>query len=114
MKRLRLLYVWALERLYLRAIQTRYVEGTDPDDGGHGELKWGWNDPDGTNRPLIMVQLKHTKTGQCMRMLMSPAQVLLQNLYTQEALQDQARKFGYDPLEPPEYDTRYIRVPDKW
>ena len=112
--RLKRLYVRVLEYLYLRAIQSRHVSGTDPDDGGHMVLRWGWNDPRGRNRPFIMAQLKNTKTNAIAGILMSPRQAHGLEMYLHEAIGDQAAKFGYMPLDPPEYDTRYIRVPDKW
>lgn len=113
MRLLKAWYTYVLERLYLRAIQRRYVVGTDPDDGGHGELRWGWNDPMGHNRPLVGVTLSNSKGGFKARLIMSPKQAWLTTNYLREALRDQARKFGYDFTDPPEYDTRYLRVPDE-
>jgi hypothetical protein len=111
---IRRVYVTLLERLYLRVMQSSPpLPGTDPDDGGHMEMRWGWNDPTGNNRPLFVVIVKHTKTGNVTRMMMSPKQVDLAMTYTWDALIDQGKKFGYTSSTPPDYDTRWIRVPSE-
>jgi hypothetical protein len=110
---IRSLWVGLVEWLHLRTIQGRYVEGTYPDDGGHGELRIAWNDSRGHNRPLFVVLMTHTRTGQRTRLLLSPNQLHLFMLYGDEALGTQSRSFGYDVTNPPEYDTRWMRVPDE-
>lgn len=107
------MWLWLIETLYLRTVQTRYVEGTDPNNGGHVELRIAWNDPRGHNRPLFAVLMTHTRTGQRTRMLLSPNQLHLFMLYGDDALGAQSRSFRYDVTNPPEWDTRWIRVSDE-
>jgi hypothetical protein len=111
MKNLRALYLRVIESLYMRSIQSAApLPGTDPDDGGHMELTVGWNSKTARNRPLFIINMKHTHGGLTSRMLMSPAQVDLFHLYLGEALADSSTKFGW--VEAPDWDTRYMRVPE--
>jgi hypothetical protein len=100
-----------IEWLFLRTMQTRYVEGTDPDDGGHGELRVAWNDPHGHNRPLFVVIMNHTRSKETARLIVSPKQASLFASYVLGGIREQKRKFEY--TEAPDWDTRYIRVSDE-
>jgi hypothetical protein len=101
-----------LEWLYLRSLQTTPpVRGTDPDTGGHGTLRVGWNDARDGNRPLFVVIMGHSAHPITSRLLVSPKQIANFNAYIFDALSDQSSKFGYAD-DPPDWDTRYMRVPE--